>query len=109
MLRRIVPIVLFLLAWNGHAQTYPNYAVGHINNITFASDLVLIRLDVALPGNCAGTAANWAAIPAANKPIQAFVLALQARSALPSVTVTVYTDPTGTNAFCTVTQIDPYE
>jgi len=109
MLSRIAILVgLLLLAGNTHAQ-YPTYASGHINNITLAGDLILIRIDAAFPTNCAGTAFNWIAIPAANKPIQAFVLALQARSAMPSTMVTIYTDPPGANGFCTVNQIDPWE
>jgi hypothetical protein len=108
MLKRILIIALVLFAWNGDAQ-YPTYQNGHIINITFSGDMVLIRLDVAHPGNCASSAWNWMAIPAANKPIQAFVLALQARGALSSVMVTVYTDPPSSTPFCTVNQIDPWE
>jgi hypothetical protein len=96
-----------MVTWNSHA--YPTYATGHINNITIAGDLLLIRLDTSMPDNCAGTAYNWIAIPAERKTMQAFVLTLQARGALLTQTVTIYTDAPGANGFCTVNQIDPAE
>jgi hypothetical protein len=107
MRRLVASLALLLLTWQSHAQ--PTYASGRINNITFVNDMVLIKLDVPLPGNCAGTGWGWMAIPATNKPIQAFVLALQARGALSTVTVLVYTDPVGGSGYCTVSQIDPTE
>jgi len=108
MVRRLAIIGLLIFAWDGDAQ-YPTYTYGHISNITYASDLVLIRLDVPHPGNCPPSSLNWIAIPAANKPIQAFVLALQAGGAMSSVMVTVYTDPPSATVFCTANQIDPWE
>ena len=82
------------------------YAVGHINNITMGADTVLIKLDVPLADNCAGTGYGWMLIPATAKTLQAFVLALWARGDLANVTMTVYTDPV-VNGYCSVNQIDP--
>jgi hypothetical protein len=88
------------------ADAESTWTVGHINNVTFAGDIVLIKTDSPLPDNCAGTAFGWIAIPAAYKPMHAFVLALWARGDQASVPVTVYTSAVS-SGYCWVTQLDP--
>jgi hypothetical protein len=103
-MRRLLAISLLLLTWASEAQT--SYTNGYITNITYVGDQILIRLNVPLPTNC--PAYNWASIPASNKPMQAWVLALEARGALSQVMITIYTGSPN-SPYCTVTQIDPWE
>jgi hypothetical protein len=89
------------------ANASPTYQVGRINNVTFAGDGVLIRLDTGLPDNCAGTGSGWMLIPISAKPIQAFVLGLWLRGDAAQVTVVVYTTAGVVSGYCQIDQIDP--
>jgi hypothetical protein len=91
---------------SGAAIAQPTYVSGHINDITFAWDAVLIRVDAGLPDNCAGTSYGWMKIPVENKSMNAFVVGLWMRGDAQQVVVTVYTDGL-LNGYCRVTQIDP--
>lgn len=84
----------------------PTYTSGHINNVTFAGNFVMIMTDAPLPDNCVGTSSGWLQIPAANTSMIAFVLALWARGDESSTNVTVYTGGLS-GAFCQGNQIDP--
>jgi hypothetical protein len=89
-----------------HSQTGQLHVSGHISNVTFTGDYVMIMVDAGLPGNCAGTSWGWMKIPPENKAMNAFVIGLWMRGDAASTTVTVYTDgiPDG---YCRITQIDP--
>ena len=88
------------------AMAEATWTVGHINNVTFVGDVILIKTDSQLPDNCAGTGNGWIGIPAAYKQMHAFVLALWTRGDETSVQVVVYTT-TVSGGYCWVTQIDP--
>jgi hypothetical protein len=88
------------------AQTAPTYTSGHISNITFAGDEVLIMVDAGLPGNCTGASWGWMRIPPANSAMNAFVIGLWMRGDAASVVVTVYSDGLA-GGYCRITQIDP--
>jgi hypothetical protein len=88
------------------AQTAQSYTSGHINNVTFAGDFVMIMVDAGLPGNCAGTSWGWMKIPPENKAMSAFVLGLWMRGDAAQTVVTVYTDGL-VGGYCRITQIDP--
>ena len=88
------------------AQTGPTYVSGHISNVTFDGDSVMIMVDVGLPDNCAGTPWGWMRIPAENKPIIAFVIGLWMRGDAAQTVVSVYTDGLA-GGYCRITQIDP--
>jgi hypothetical protein len=79
---------------------------GHISNVTFASDFVMIMVDSGLPDNCAGTSWGWMKIPVASKAMAAFVIGLWMRGDAASTLVTVYTDGL-VDGYCRITQIDP--
>lgn len=91
------------------AGAYETYAIGHINNVTFAGEEVFIRLDAAQPGNCGGSSINWMRIPAQQKAMQSFVIGLWLRGDIAQTTVVVYTNPTDASGYCSVNQIDPAE
>jgi hypothetical protein len=91
---------------SGAANAQPTYVSGHINDVTFVWDAVLIRVDSGLPDNCAGTSYGWMKIPVENKSMNAFVVGLWMRGDAQQVAVTVYTDGL-VNGYCRVTQIDP--
>jgi hypothetical protein len=88
------------------AQSGPTYISGRLNNITFAHDYVMVMMDTGLPDNCVGTAFGWMKIPAANKPIIAFVTGLWLRGDTGTTVVTIYTDGL-VEGYCRVSQIDP--
>jgi hypothetical protein len=95
-----------LVVASGAANAQPTYVSGHINDITFAWDALLLRVDAGLPDNCAGTSYGWMKIPVENKSMNAFVVGLWMRGDAQQVVVTVYTDGL-LNGYCRVTQIDP--
>jgi len=99
-------VVSALLLSAAPALAGPYYTSGHINNVTFAGNFVMIMTDAPLPDNCVGTSFGWMQIPAANTPMIAFVLALWARGDESSTNVTVYTGGLS-GAYCQVNQIDP--
>lgn len=83
-----------------------NYQTGHITDVTFLGDAVMLRLDSGQPDNCAGTAWGWIKVPVANKSMSAFVIGLWMRGDAATTTVTVYTDGL-VDGYCRITQIDP--
>jgi hypothetical protein len=88
------------------ALAFPNYTTGHISDVTFAGNSVLIRTDAALPDNCLGTPYGWMQISGTYASMNAFVLALWARGDANSVVVNVYTTGVA-NGYCQIDQIDP--
>lgn len=86
---------------------YASWQDGHISNITYGADFMLIMLDTGVPTNCAGTPSGWMKIPAQNKPMLAFVTGLWMRGDASQISVTVYTDGIGASGFCEINQIDP--
>lgn len=95
-----------MMSSTANAQTAPTYTSGHISNVTFAGNDVLIMVDVGLPGNCTGTSWGWMRIPPENHAMNAFVIGLWMRGDASQVTVTVYTDGL-VGGYCRITQIDP--
>jgi hypothetical protein len=91
---------------SAQAQTSTGYTSGHISNVTFVDDYVMIMVDAGLPGNCAGTSWGWMKIPVASKAMAAFVVGLWMRGDAAQTTVTVYTDGL-VDGYCRITQIDP--
>jgi hypothetical protein len=98
--------ILGLAAGSGTALAQPTYITGHINDVTFVWDAVLIRIDAGLPDNCAGTSYGWMKIPVENKSMNAFVVGLWMRGDAQQVPMTVYTDGL-VGGYCRITQIDP--
>jgi hypothetical protein len=88
------------------AQTAPSHVSGHISNVTFVDDYVMIMVDAGLPGNCVGTSWGWMKIPLASKAMAAFAVGLWMRGDAASTAVTVYTDGL-VDGYCRITQIDP--
>jgi hypothetical protein len=84
----------------------PNYVQGHISNVTFAGDSVLIMIDAGFPDNCANTPSGWMLVPPEYKPLSAFVLGLWLRGDAAQVQVTVYTEALA-GWYCRISQIDP--
>lgn len=84
----------------------PTYISGHISNITFAGDSVLIMIDAGLPDNCAGTSYGWMKIPPEYKSMTSFVLGLWMRGDESQVYVSVYTEGL-VSGYCRISQIDP--
>jgi len=106
--RRLGIVVLLgaLFAPHVQAQTAPTYVSGHISNVTFAGDYVMIMVDAGLPDNCAGTPWGWMRIPPEYKPMIAFVTGLWMRGDAAQIAVSVYTDGI-VGGYCRITQIDP--
>ena len=84
-----------------------NYMTGHIADVTFLADAVMLRLDSGQPDNCTGTAWGWIKVPVANKNMSALVLGLWLRGDAASTSITVYTDGVASDGYCRITQIDP--
>lgn len=84
----------------------PTFITGHISNVTYVSDYVMIRVDAGLPDNCVGTSWGWMKIPPENKAMAAFVTGLWMRGDADQVVVDVYTDGL-VGGYCRITQIDP--
>lgn len=103
-----VAVALSLCAIGGiaSAQTATGYSTGHISNVTYIGEAVLIMVDAGLPGNCAGTSWGWLKIPVANKSMAAFVTGLWMRGDAGQTMVSVYTDGV-VDGYCRITQIDP--
>jgi len=99
-------LLLGTLAGSASAQTAQGYTSGHISNVTFVEDYVMVMVDAGLPGNCAGTSWGWMKIPVANKSMAAFVIGLWMRGDAANTVVTVYTDGL-VDGYCRITQIDP--
>jgi hypothetical protein len=97
------------LALNTVSNAQPTYNYGHITNVTFAGDTVMIMMDVGVPDNCIGTPYGWMIIPANYKSMSAFVLGLWMRGDLRQVGVTVYTTGRDSYGNCQINQIDPVE
>jgi hypothetical protein len=91
---------------SAQAQTSTTYTSGHISNVTFADDYVMIMVDAGLPGNCAGTGWGWMKIPSTSKAMAAFVIGLWMRGDTAQTTVSVYTDGL-VDGYCRIVQIDP--
>ncbi len=85
----------------------PTYMTGHISNVTYVSDFVMIMLDTGLPDNCAGTSYGWMRIPPENKAMSAYVIGLSLSGNAPQTLVSVYTSAVVNGGYCQVTQIDP--
>ena len=102
----IVTVLGALLASSARAQTGPTYVSGHISNVTYAGDWVMIMVDAGLPSNCTGTGWGWMKIPAESKPMSAFVTGLWMRGDAAQIVVTVYTDGL-VDGYCRISQIDP--
>jgi hypothetical protein len=107
MKKILVGFVVLMCAQASHA--YDTYAIGHINNVTFAGDEIFLRLDSANPGNCASSSIGWMKIPAQQKAMQSFVIGLWLRGDISQTTVVVYTNPPDTSGYCSINQIDPEE
>jgi hypothetical protein len=101
-----IAVTLVMAPHSARAQTSSIYTSGHISNVTFAGNDVMIMVDAGLPGNCAGTSWGWMRIPAENHAMNAFVIGLWMRGDASQVTVTVYTDGL-VGGYCRITQIDP--
>jgi hypothetical protein len=95
-----------LFAISAGAQTAPAYVSGHISNVTFAGDSVMIMVDAGLPDNCAGTGWGWMKVPSESKYMSAFVIGLWMRGDAAQTVVTVYTDGL-VGGYCRIAQIDP--
>ena len=104
-MRRLMPLIL-TVALSTVARAAPTYTSGHITNVTFGGDFVMIILDAPLPDNCAGVSYGWMTIPAQNKPMIAFVIGLWMRGDAASTMVTVYTDAL-VGGVCRINQLDP--
>jgi hypothetical protein len=102
-------ITLCALLASGSAYAEQTYQFGRIINVTYVEDVMLIRLDTGLPGNCAGTPYGWMMIPSTSKPMIAFVTGLLLRGDLASIPVGVYTSGLGSAGYCQIGQIDPAE
>lgn len=103
-LKRVV-IAASMGALSVAASAGPNYIAGHISNVTFNGNEVLVMIDSGQPDNCAG-ASVWLRISPEYKPINAFVLGLWMRGDAAQVNVMVYTAGIA-GAYCEITQIDP--
>jgi hypothetical protein len=88
------------------AQTAPAYVSGHISNVTFAGDGIMIMVDAGIPDNCVGTGWGWLRISSDKKTMMAFVLGLWMRGDAAQTSVTVYTGGL-VDGYCRVDQIDP--
>jgi hypothetical protein len=91
---------------NASAQIAATYVSGHISNVTFASDVVMIMVDAGLPDNCVGSGWGWMKISSEKKAMMAFVLGLWMRGDAAQTVVTVYTGGL-VDGLCRVDQIDP--
>lgn len=89
------------------ADAFPNYSIGHIVDVTFVNDDVLVHLDSGPPDNCAGTQLGWMRIPGTNRPMVGFVLGLLMRGDLSSARVTIYTGSVESSGYCSIGQLDP--
>jgi hypothetical protein len=87
-------------------QAADTYQSGHISRVSYTGDHLIIMLDGGPPTNCAGTTFGWMLVPAANKPMLAFVTGLWMRGDAAQKAVVVYTSPTDASGFCQVDQID---
>ncbi|HEU5134647.1 MAG TPA: hypothetical protein VFU13_05845 [Steroidobacteraceae bacterium] len=103
---RFVAAVAVLGAVSATASAATNYVQGHINNVTFAGDEVLIQVDVGLPDNCIGTHYGWMRIPPEYKSMNAFVIGLWMRGDASQTLVVVYTEGLA-GSYCRIGQIDP--
>jgi hypothetical protein len=99
-------VAVLMMGPGANAQTSPTYTSGHISNVTFAGNEILIMVDAGLPGNCIGTSWGWLRIPPENHAMNAFVIGLWMRGDASQVTVTVYTDGL-VGGYCRISQIDP--
>ena len=94
-----------MAALSGLASAGPNYISGHIYEVTFNGDEVLIRIDAGMPTNCAG-GPTWMLVPPEYKTMRAFVLGLWMRGDAAQVNVMVYTSGV-VGSYCQIVQIDP--
>ncbi len=99
-------LVLLLCLHAGESRAAPGYTHGHISNVTFVADYVMIMVDAGLPDNCVGTSWGWMKIPEENKSMAAFVIGLWMRGDAASTLVTVYTEGL-VDGYCRISQIDP--
>lgn len=104
LMTRVTIIAMCFAAHAANAAS--NYQTGHIADVTFLGDAVMLRLDSGQPDNCTGTAWGWIKVPVANKSMSAFVIGLWMRGDATTTTVTVYTDGV-VDGYCRSTQIDP--
>jgi hypothetical protein len=88
------------------AQAADSYQIGYISRVSYTGDHLIIMLDSGVPTNCAGTTYSWMMVPAANKPMLAFVTGLWMRGDAATKQVVVYTTPTDSSGFCQINQID---
>jgi len=88
------------------AQAYSTYAVGHITRVSFATNGVIIMLDVGVPANCTGVAYGWLVVSSASTPLVAFVTGLWMRGDAPQKQLVVYTSGIDSTGACQVNQID---
>ena len=80
---------------------------GHVSNVSFYRDYVLIQLDAGPPSSCVPNPSGWLRIPPENKPSIAFIIGLWMRGDASSTSVTVYSDGIDASGFCAISQIDP--
>lgn len=83
-----------------------SYQTGHITRVSYTADSLIIMLDSGPPTNCAGSAYGWMMVPAANKPMLAFVTGLWMRGDAAAESIVVYTNPTDSSGFCQISQLD---
>jgi hypothetical protein len=102
---RVVAVFAALATLSATASAGPNYVSGHISNVVFNGDDVLIMVNAGLPDECAGASA-WMRVPPEYKAMNAFVLGLWMRGDAAQVSVMVYTAGV-VGGYCRITQIDP--
>ena len=106
---RNIPVVfaaLVSITLSASVSAAPTYISGHIYDVTFAGDSVMIRIDTGLPDNCVGSPYGWIKIPPEDKPMAAFVVGLWMRGDEASTNVTVYTNGL-VGGYCQAGQLDP--
>ena len=100
-------LLLVGLAAATSAQAWQTYAIANLSDVTFVGNDVLISIDGAIPGNCAGATTSWLKISGDQKPMAAWVIGLWLRGDLVGTRVTVYTDLVDAGGYCTIYQLDP--
>jgi hypothetical protein len=99
-------LLLGAISGSASGQVGPYATTGHINDVTFAGEYVMIRIDAGVSGNCEGTPWGWMRIPVQSKSMSAFVIGLWMRGDAATTVVSVYTDGL-MDGYCRITQIDP--
>lgn len=88
--------------------TAANWLQGHISEITYTGDALMVRLGNGVTDNCASSPGGWMIVPATSKPMQAYLTGLWLSGSAPHTQVVVYTDaPTSSGGYCSISQIQP--